>query len=194
MALRLQQIEIKRWHADVDLLVNQLASLVSNFFHRHPTSNMRQDIWPAIWENNAVENSWTIHYTFFREGWGVGLVGIAFALVCGCVGRPHVTIQTIYHSISYFGRMSLFGFLKGEGGGRFCLFASEHIVGVSDVRWWQACIEKGGGKPWQVDHDRREALNGLCTHAVQSLLLCLWWTTRRMLSATCCITHFNNKW
>ena len=209
MALRLQQIEIKRWHADVDLLVNQLASLVSNFFHRHPTSNMRQDIWPAIWENNAVENSWTIHYTilvFFSVAassncaslikiHSLGKGGGGGDRLCFCLWVCRTSAHDNNNNISFhflsWKNVTFWIFRREEG--RFCLFASEHIVGVSDVRWWQACIEKGGGKPWQVDHDRREALNGLCTHAVQSPLL-YWWTTRRMLSATCCMTHFNNKW
>ena len=62
------------------------------------------------------------------------MVGIAFALVCGYVGRPHVTIQTIYHSISYLGRMSLFGFLKGEGGVAFaCLQVNTLWVYLTSV-------------------------------------------------------------
>ena len=178
MAFRLQQIEIKRWHDAVNLHVNQLAYLVSNFFHRHPTSNMRQDIWPAIWENIAAQHSWTIHYIIlvflpavasshcasliklhFWRGCGDRLCSCLWVKIlwmCRTSARDNINNITL-HIIYYH------GILKGRES-HFCLFASEYIVGVSDVCSWQGCIEKGGEKPWQVDPDRREALNGLCTN------------------------------
>ena len=61
------------------------------------------------------------------------MVGIAFALVCGYVGRPHVTIQTIYHSISYLGRMSLFGFLEGRRVAFACLQVNTLWVYLTSV-------------------------------------------------------------
>ena len=61
------------------------------------------------------------------------MVGIAFALVCGYVGRPHVTIQTIYHSISYHGRMSLFGFLEGRRVAFACLQVNTLWVYLTSV-------------------------------------------------------------
>ena len=111
MAFRLQQIEIKRWHDDVNLHVNQLAYLVSNFFHRHPTSNMRQDIWPAIWENDAAQHSWTIHYII--------LVFLSAAASSNCASLIKIH------------------FWRGERGLPLVLFAGEDIVDVSDVRSWQ---------------------------------------------------------
>ena len=114
MAFRLQQIEIKRWHDDVNLHVNQLAYLVSNFFHRHPTSNMRQDIWPAIWENDAAQHSWTIHYII--------LVFLSAAASSNCASLIKIHFWT--------------GWVVG-GGSSLLLFASEDIVGVSDVCSWQ---------------------------------------------------------
>ena len=136
MAFRLQQIEIKRWHDAVNLHVNQLAYLVSNFFHRHPTSNMRQDIWPAIWENDAAQHSWTIHYIIlvflsavasshcasliklhFWRGCGDRLCSCLWVKIlwmCRTSARDNIDNITL-HIISYHWRMSLFGFL---GGGR----------------------------------------------------------------------------
>ena len=171
---------------------------------------MRQDIWPAIWENNAAQQNWIIHHTilvFFSvaassncaslikiHSLGKGGGGgdrLCFCLwVCRTSARDN-TNNISFHFLSW--KNVTFWIFKRGGGGRFCLFASEHIVGVSDVRWWQACIEKGGGKPWQVDHDRREALL-LGEWVVYTVPLLCWWTTTIMLSATSCMTHFNNKW
>ena len=147
MAFRLQQIEIKRWHDAVNLHVNQLAYLVSNFFHRHPTSNMRQDIWPAIWENDAAQHSWTIHYIIlvflsavasshcasliklhFWRGCGDRLCSCLWVKIlwmCRTSARDNIDNITL-HIISYHWRMSLFGFLRG-GEGRFCLIVCKWI-------------------------------------------------------------------